>query len=113
MAEALPAGWAKPRQMFVEPRHDKGERSSADREFDEPSPQGGPGGAIDAAPLQRDSGVPEDWDASSDGDDVPDAWDDEDEEEESGGGTDVDAGAEPAAPGRQLSAGLEGTVALS
>jgi len=62
----LPPNWAMPRLLSPEPS--LAERSSgADGDFDEPEPEAEPGAERFE---QRDSGVPDAWDASSD-DDAP------------------------------------------
>ena len=86
---AVPRGWGAPRQAISPPR--RGERTSADREFEEelaPAPE------VTAAKIeQRDSGIPDDWDASDDDDDAagdvgvgdpPEGWDEESSDEEDG-----------------------------
>ena len=79
---AVPRGWGAPRQATSPTR--RRERTSADREFEEelaPAPQ------VTAAKFeQRDSGIPDDWDASDDDDaagpvEPPDAWDEESSDE--------------------------------
>ena len=63
----IPRGWGAPR--VVEALRDRrGERSSADKEFEEEEPAPAP---AEKKLEQRDSGIPDDWDASSEEGDAP------------------------------------------
>jgi len=108
---ALPRGWAQPRQAASPQRDPKAERSSADREFEaDESPSSSPAKALE----QRDSGIPDDWDASDDDDadlglNSPDApkenWDDESSDDGSADG-------ESAGTSAPVAGAMEGLVAL-
>ena len=112
----IPRGWGAPRVISPE-RDRRRERSSVDREFEEDLPPAAP---VVERLEQRDSGVPDDWDASSDDDDAatvavaagaspgtmepPAAWDDSDDNDGDGGGG--------AGGGERFSQTSESSVAL-
>ena len=112
----IPRGWGAPRVISPE-RDRRRERSSVDREFEEDLPPAAP---VVERLEQRDSGSPDDWDASSDDDDAatvavaagaspgtmepPAAQDDSDDNDGDGGGG--------AGGGERFSQTSESSVAL-